>query len=33
MLTVIGLGTEKGDLTKRALAALKRAEHVFVRNS
>ena len=33
MLTVIGLGTEKGDLTKRALVALKRAEHVFVRNS
>ena len=33
MITVIGLGTEKGDLTKKGLAALKRAERVFVRNS
>lgn len=33
MITVIGLGTEKGDLTMRAKTALQAAQRVFVRNS
>lgn len=31
MLTIIGLGTEKGDLTQRALSALKAADKVLLR--
>ena len=33
MITIIGLGTEKDDLTRRAVNALKGADKVFVRNS
>ena len=33
MITIIGLGTEKGDLTLRALKALKSADRVILRNA
>ena len=33
MITIIGLGAEKGDVTKRALAALSMADRVFVRTA
>ena len=32
MLTVIGLGNERGDLTLSALKALKNADRIYVKN-